>query len=1669
MTQSGGGGEYSLGTATLTLRGDMAPLEQDLARMRAVIADMERRGTKIPAPNIPPPSPEAQRGYEGLAQTMEALRRGVQGDGEAFKMLGDQLRGAGQAAAAAGGAGGFGGAGNALGGLLGMAGKALPILGQLGMAAMGIQSIFGGVAGAISAVLGPLQQLSAEAGRLNKQVAEAGIFAAQSFAILGPDGKLVEGTARQMQMVRGAILKEYRGIQQEVANISGATAGEIYEGFNIILSNISSLGAKGTTENAAKLATRMAAGMNTLGIPGYQLRQETNALMMGNIDRNAMMATKLGITGEDVRQQQAQGTYYDFLMRKLEKLYEGQKVLALSLANVKSNFDDVNQAISSEAGQPLERDTATMMQSILVTFKNLQQSFTGFFKSIAEAVGPVLKLLGPVVSILTSIGATASSVGQMIFDVVGTLTSVMGAGLMPMLTGVARSVELVARLVGLLAEGFGALINPLKAMANVWSDTNTSAVSGFFDQMFTGLDKVSGAIDSFNQKWARMVLNSNLGVLRAGMKLRGASEEEIQAAENDLSDRYKLQTGLTDEVQLRSLKLPPNIANQIEELNNKLGTGSTRALNISKAWADIKQKAYQNEIKSLEQGLTLMNKQKEIAEMMASVGNARRALVSRSFELGVQVAASPEARLAAEARLADVKLNQEKEAIAERRGILQTERELQQRQMAIQERQIKIQQEQLKIQLAEARADQVRVANQTQALLQVRGNTKYGSPEYMATTRELNILMAEGTRNVARIAGAKEALRLAFEAEAQLGTINGLEAQRLGLQEQQLDIQGQSAQYTREQQALMAQISAAEQKITNDLTRATNEQNKKKQALEGQTEEINQQLKLQDQQSRLEKAQADLAVTRAKAAVEEARRLEEVQTLQDRARTGGGTASVIEAQIAAAAAGVTGMETAAEVQQRLYQAREQQMTREHQLQTRQLEVQQMREKSEVRIQELQLRGQQVAIGLQRAQIMADIQRLGLGEQKDRLSQMVAGSSTVPGLGGSIARTGNTGDSTGPHLDIRWADGRPITKADADRYFTVGGKAPSSYGVTSGYGPRNLFGRSFHAGIDFGTPTGLPIGLQNGATFSRDLGNTGAGGQAAEVMTPQGAMRLLHLSQVTGTAGAAAGAPALPPPNTNPKLLRYMQAARAAGFTGEDLIRMTAVGMAESSGNPREINNNPATGDLSYGAWQINMIGGMGPQRRRQFGLSSNDDLLDLPTNARVAKGIFDSQGINAWGAFRNGSFQQWMGQARAVAPSVMAGAGGPVTSTANQAQSLQQSLQGLDAQEGRLAKVLEDLLQWLNKMGDAQALEKENLSEQQQAERRQFEFQEGRRQRLAEIMQTPEGQIGAATGDAVSGSIRGSLSGAMQALFNGGDVRQAVSSALTQAGQSLMQATMDALLNPLLAQLEGGILKTLTGKDIDGAALKGAAGDLTKAAWTLMEAGKVLAGSGGTGAAAVNFKTNPFGIGATLLQAVGGFSGAMGLDFGISPLTGIPDFSSAFTPGLAGGGEVKYGLDYLVGEKNAEIVRFNKVGGRVYSNRALTQALGVPFQRAPGGAAEVADGGGDSLGVPFMGAGSTRAAAARSTPGIPFLKASPGAGGGGTAGGGAAGGAPGGGMARSSSLRLSLETQVINGIEYATVDQVREAAAAAAEAGRESAYDGIRNSPSIQNSLGMFR
>lgn len=133
-------------------------------------------------------------------------------------------------------------------------------------------------------------------------------------------------------------------------------------------------------------------------------------------------------------------------------------------------------------------------------------------------------------------------------------------------------------------------------------------------------------------------------------------------------------------------------------------------------------------------------------------------------------------------------------------------------------------------------------------------------------------------------------------------------------------------------------------------------------------------------------------------------------------------------------------------------------------------------------------------------------------------------------------------------------------------------------------------------------------------------------------------------------------------------------ARRGGFQGEEAAIAAAVAMAESGGNPLAHNPNAQTGDNSYGLWQVNMLGGMGPERRKEFGLRANEELFDPDVNARAAKQIRDSQGFGAWSVYKSGKYLDYLPQAKAalsetpVTVGAAAGAG-PAPPPASQASS----------------------------------------------------------------------------------------------------------------------------------------------------------------------------------------------------------------------------------------------------------------------------------------------------------------------------------------------------------------------------------------------------------------
>jgi hypothetical protein len=92
-----------------------------------------------------------------------------------------------------------------------------------------------------------------------------------------------------------------------------------------------------------------------------------------------------------------------------------------------------------------------------------------------------------------------------------------------------------------------------------------------------------------------------------------------------------------------------------------------------------------------------------------------------------------------------------------------------------------------------------------------------------------------------------------------------------------------------------------------------------------------------------------------------------------------------------------------------------------------------------------------------------------------------------------------------------------------------------------------------------------------------------------------------------------------------------QLLRAVGFKGDGLRKAWAIAKKESNGRPLAFNGNTKTGDTSFGIFQINMIGMLGPDRREKYGINFSSELLNPVINAQVAYHM--SAGGKNWSAW----------------------------------------------------------------------------------------------------------------------------------------------------------------------------------------------------------------------------------------------------------------------------------------------------------------------------------------------------------------------------------------------------------------------------------------------------
>lgn len=92
--------------------------------------------------------------------------------------------------------------------------------------------------------------------------------------------------------------------------------------------------------------------------------------------------------------------------------------------------------------------------------------------------------------------------------------------------------------------------------------------------------------------------------------------------------------------------------------------------------------------------------------------------------------------------------------------------------------------------------------------------------------------------------------------------------------------------------------------------------------------------------------------------------------------------------------------------------------------------------------------------------------------------------------------------------------------------------------------------------------------------------------------------------------------------------------------GVNIVNAICVAFGESSFYPGAWNFASSTGDKSYGLWQVNMIGAIGTERMKKYGLKNYEDLYNADTNCRIMVDLSkEGTDWSPWGAYTSGSYR----------------------------------------------------------------------------------------------------------------------------------------------------------------------------------------------------------------------------------------------------------------------------------------------------------------------------------------------------------------------------------------------------------------------------------------------
>jgi lambda family phage tail tape measure protein len=202
------------------------------------------------------------------------------------------------------------------------------------------------------------------------------------------DGKEITDPYQKIVTLTGAVRKNIDSIRERSIALAGVTSGEVIEVFGIVASQVGQIG--GGLKEAEDLAINFAAALGTFGIPLYQARQEVGSILRGDITVDSYLAKALGITNEDIaKAKTATGGVVKFLEERLAAAVAGQRIAAEGFSGVVSNIKDLGELIGQNFGTGMLQPLLHSLTAVFETLFRIRKQIFDIAAKAGETVGRV--------------------------------------------------------------------------------------------------------------------------------------------------------------------------------------------------------------------------------------------------------------------------------------------------------------------------------------------------------------------------------------------------------------------------------------------------------------------------------------------------------------------------------------------------------------------------------------------------------------------------------------------------------------------------------------------------------------------------------------------------------------------------------------------------------------------------------------------------------------------------------------------------------------------------------------------------------------------------------------------------------------------------------------------------------------------------------------------------------------------------------------------------------------------------------------------------------------------------------------------------------------------------------------------------------------------------------